>query len=172
MRCEYCGCEVDKIYKFCPRCGAALSQPTVVENQNLVKKLIKDKQAKLDKELFTLEEKPLTSQPKVEEKVANSGYEVKQSSGFAITGFVLSLCALVLRQFSFSFSLLGLIFSAIGLGKCKNGTGKSKGLAIAGLVISIVVLSVAIIFTLLVLFEYSVDTGVVADSGSSNWSYT
>ena len=55
MRCEYCGCEVDKIYKFCPECGAAVSQPTDMEKQNLVKKLIKDKQVKSDKELFTLE---------------------------------------------------------------------------------------------------------------------
>lgn len=50
------------------------------------------------------------------------------SNGFAIAGFV---CA-------FFFSLLGLIFSIIGLNKSKNLGGSGRGLAIAGIVISIV----------------------------------
>lgn len=51
------------------------------------------------------------------------------SNGMAIAGFV---CA-------FLVPLLGLIFSIIGLNKSKTLGGKGKGLAIAGIVISIVV---------------------------------
>ena len=56
----------------------------------------------------------------------NSPVSQKSSNGFAVAGFVLS----------FFFALLGLIFSAIGLSKAKT-TGSGKGLAIAGLTISL-----------------------------------
>jgi hypothetical protein len=52
-----------------------------------------------------------------------------RTSGMAIAGFVLS----------FFCGLLGLIFSCIGYSECKksNGTVTGEGLAIAGIVISI-----------------------------------
>lgn len=56
------------------------------------------------------------------------------SNVFAILGFV----------FAFVLSPLGIVFSAIGLGKAKR-TGKLKGLAVAGLVLSIVFTAVYII---------------------------
>ena len=56
------------------------------------------------------------------------------TNGFAIAGFVLS----------FFFALLGIIFSAIGLKKAKT-TGSGKGLAVAGLVISILQYAIIII---------------------------
>lgn len=53
-----------------------------------------------------------------------------RTSGMAITGFVLS----------FFCGLLGLIFSLIGYNECKasNGTVGGEGLALAGIIISIV----------------------------------
>jgi hypothetical protein len=58
------------------------------------------------------------------------------SNGVAIAGFVLSLFPFL--------SLLGLIFSIIALnGMKKTGNPEGKGLAIAGLVISIVFLSIS-----------------------------
>jgi hypothetical protein len=70
--------------------------------------------------------------------VQNYGYGVDpmytpvatRTSGMAIAGFVLSfLCA-----------LLGLIFSAIGYSECKKSMGSvtGEGLALAGIIISIV----------------------------------
>src|SRR5580704_7892796 len=55
-----------------------------------------------------------------------------RTSGMAIAGFVLS----------FFCGILGLIFSILGLSQCNrsNGAVKGKGLAIAGMVISIVTL--------------------------------
>jgi hypothetical protein len=54
----------------------------------------------------------------------------KQWSGFAIAGFVLSLL--------FYTSVLGIIFSSIGLAATSKGKKRGRGLAIAGLVIGIV----------------------------------
>src|SRR5262245_13903570 len=55
---------------------------------------------------------------------------VPRTSGMAIAGFVLS----------FFCGLLGLIFSCIGYSECRksNGTVTGEGLAVAGIVISIV----------------------------------
>lgn len=60
----------------------------------------------------------------------------QKTSGMAIAGFVLS----------FLFSLLGLIFSIIGYNECKKsgGTIGGQGLALAGIIISIFMMLVAI----------------------------
>ena len=56
-------------------------------------------------------------------------YEEEQKySGMAIAGFILS----------FFVPILGVIFSIIGLNQCKNEGRKGHGLAVAGIVISIV----------------------------------
>ena len=54
-------------------------------------------------------------------------YTEKRSNSYAIAGFVLA----------FFFALLGLIFSIIGLRKVDECGGSGKGLAIAGIVLSI-----------------------------------
>ena len=61
--------------------------------------------------------------------------EPARSNGFAVAGFILS----------FFVPLLGLIFSAIGIGKANQLNGKGRGLAIWGLVLSILSMVVAII---------------------------
>ena len=50
-----------------------------------------------------------------------------QTNGYAIVGFILA----------FAFALLGLIFSIIALNKAEERNGAGRGLAIAGIVISI-----------------------------------
>ena len=59
---------------------------------------------------------------------------------FAILGFV----------FAFLVSPLGLIFSIIGLSKAKKMGGKQRGLAIAGLIISIISIVIAIIYIVII----------------------
>ncbi|MBZ4218031.1 DUF4190 domain-containing protein [Mycoplasma tauri] len=68
-----------------------------------------------------------------------------QSNYFAIAGFVLS----------FFYSVLGLIFSCIGLSRSKKINGKGRKLSIAGICISIV--SMVIVFIIAVV---SVSAGV------------
>ncbi len=61
-------------------------------------------------------------------------------NGMAIAGFILSfLC-----------SILGLILSAVALGQINKsgGTQKGKGLAVAGIVISIISIAFSIIFNI------------------------
>ncbi len=59
----------------------------------------------------------------------------KRNNALAITGFVLSLVALLINPLAI-ISILGLIFSAIGLKKVQE-VNSGKGLAIAGIIISI-----------------------------------
>ncbi len=61
--------------------------------------------------------------------------EEKRNNVLAITGFVLSLVSLLINPIAV-LSILGLIFSAIGLSKVKV-VNSGKGLAIAGIIISI-----------------------------------
>ena len=77
----------------------------------------------------------ITKDNKVKQNVQNGQYanvvtgpQSTSSNTFAILGFV----------FAFLVSLLGLVFSIIGIGKVKKMGGKGKSLAVPGLIISIV----------------------------------
>jgi uncharacterized membrane protein YiaA len=62
-------------------------------------------------------------------------------NGIATAGFVLALITIFLGWipvFGWIIWLLGLIFSSVGLANAKKAEGKGKGLAIAGLVISLI----------------------------------
>ncbi|MBR5082517.1 MAG: FHA domain-containing protein [Bacteroidales bacterium] len=75
--------------------------------------------------------------------IPEAGTTEPEQSGtnvFAILGFV----------FAFLVSPLGLIFSIIGLSKAKKMGGKQKGLAIAGLIISIISLVVTLIYIIVI----------------------
>ena len=65
----------------------------------------------------------------------NTAYVYQRTNGFAIAGFVLS----------FFVPILGIIFSAIALKQISDRGEGGKGLAIAGLVLSIVWICVALI---------------------------
>ena len=66
-----------------------------------------------------------------------------QTDGFAVAGFILSLVSILCCGGT---SFLGLIFSIIGLVNCNN-TGKGgKGLAIAGIVLSAIILILIVLF--------------------------
>jgi hypothetical protein len=76
---------------------------------------------------------------------------VKPSNGFGTAGFVLGIIGLVfsfiplIGVIAWPLVILGLIFSAIGLSKASKGRATNKGLAIAGLVVSIVGLVICIL---------------------------
>ncbi len=60
----------------------------------------------------------------------------KKFSGFAIAGFVLSICSLFYFDFLLV-SILGIVLSSLAIGLFNKETQTGKGLAIAGLIISI-----------------------------------
>ena len=70
-----------------------------------------------------------------EETVNNEKY-----NPWAIAGFILSLVNILIGA-TFIPGVLGLIFSAMGNSQIANNGGKGRGLAIAGLVISIISLA-------------------------------
>lgn len=67
-----------------------------------------------------------------------SGRSTLKTNGMAIAGFVLSLLSLLCCFIGPPFSILGLIFSCIGLAQInKESTQGGKGLAIAGIILAI-----------------------------------
>lgn len=84
------------------------------------------------------EEKAEVVEQEVNEKVKN-----KKTQGFTIAGFVLSLVGIC--NLSILCSILGLIFSSIARAHFNPEIHKKRGLATAGLAISIVALSLGII---------------------------
>lgn len=64
--------------------------------------------------------------------------ELKKNK-MAIAGFVLAIVSMVVNLYTIP-AILGLVFSIVGLVQIKKGGFKNKGLAIAGLIISIVAL--------------------------------
>jgi hypothetical protein len=85
----------------------------------------------------------------------------KPSNGLGITGFVLGLIGLLLSFIpiigvvAWPLVILGIIFSGIGIAKASKGRATNKGLAITGLVVSIVGLVVCILWT--VVWNQAVD---------------
>lgn len=71
-------------------------------------------------------------------------------NGYALTGFILSLCG-ILPFIGFIAAILAVIFSALGL-KQSSVTGNGRGLAIAGLVIGIVFSAGALLIVMARLF--------------------
>lgn len=76
----------------------------------------------------------------------------KPSNGLGLAGFVLGLVGLVLSFIPFvgvvawPLVILGIIFSAIGISKAVKGRATNKGLAISGLVVSVIGLVICILW--------------------------
>ncbi len=74
------------------------------------------------------------------------------SNGLGTTGFVLGLIGLlfsfipVIGLVAWPLVILGIIFSAVGISKASKGRATNKGLAIAGLVVSVVGLVICVVW--------------------------
>ena len=131
MNCNSCGARLYKNAKFCAHCGATTETlDDVQEDNSIVSNLIENQ-----------ESKPINQQ----ETQSTDTLENK-FSGKAITGFVLSLWGIFVA--GIPCSILGIIFSSIALSNIKTKNYKGNGLAIAGLVISIIVLIISTYLTI------------------------
>lgn len=91
---------------------------------------------------------------------ARPGYAPGPSPGYPPTGpQKTNTMAILGLIFAFVFSPLGIVFSAIGLGQVKERRERGRGLAIAGLILSIVMLVLGAVVFVLVL----TGLGVVVD---------
>lgn len=148
MKCEYCGRRVGENYKFCPDCGAKLTADAEVEV----------------KEPEKLEEKVVEQPAQVD-----SGFQPQKKSSFSIAGFVLSLCPILTGYLAIPCAILALVFSAIAISKCKKGTGGKYGLALAGLIISIIILSAILLYYLFFIVMCATGSGANLPLNPSIW---
>ena len=162
-RCIKCGHVVQEDARFCPECGAEINEsvqtvPTELTSAEVIKEPASvnadadtEEQQTSSSESVTGEAETADNKETVEAVSPDDVYEPSDVcdsykccegssySGMAIAGFVLS----------FFFPILGIIFSAIGMGQTKNAAMKGRGLAIAGLTISIVFCCLGCVFLLL-----------------------
>lgn len=121
IKCDKCGSEVDSNVKFCPNCGAKIEPTEKAERVEVVEATVKDNS---------------------DNKVNNTeiGYNV-----MSIVGFVLSFIPIT------KFRLVALVISIIALVQISKTKEKGKGLAIAGIAISSLIVIyglIALIFAL------------------------
>ena len=141
--CSNCKKEIAKENNFCPSCGKVLED-------------VNKKEVKSNDNVEGVEEKNNTEIKNIQVKETINAevniVQAKESNPLAIAGFVISLISLFCCG---STSFLGLIFSIVGLVESKKKNNAGKGLAIAGIVISAILLFLLFIFYLFYAFIYS-----------------
>ena len=136
--CENCGTQLGDGVRFCPNCGAQVAQNA--------------RQAQTDTQAAAQTAQPETTAQAAVPPAANTAEKTvgtqeplhatvvtPKTNGFAVAGFVLGICSILfgwLCCFNIT-SVLGLVFSIIGLCQIGGKKGSGKGLAVAGLVLSI-----------------------------------
>lgn len=141
MFCQNCGNKLDDDSKFCAKCGAKVDTEEAVQAPAPAPQVEKDEffndvpaPAPVQQQI-PVQPQPPVQQPPVQPVNQQPVYQPPQTAKtntFAIIGFVLS--------FFYYVSIAGLVFSIIGLKQCNKTQEKGKGLAIAGIVISSVLL--------------------------------
>lgn len=124
MECRYCGKLIKKGTNFCPDCGARVG-----EEDKLTEEVIN---VEHETENSTLQSTNLNKQV---ENLVN-----KKNNKFGLAGFIVALCGLCFL--SLTTSIVGLVFSVVGKNGFDAQTQKNKGFATAGLVLSIIAISI------------------------------
>ncbi|GKU78166.1 DUF4190 domain-containing protein [Paenibacillus sp. L3-i20] len=85
-----------------------------------------------------------------------------KTNGKAIAGLVLGICSLVIPYIGFLPGIVGFILSILSLKEIKKSNEQGRGLAIAGLVTSIIGsllwIVIVVIFVIIVIFAATVDS--------------
>ena len=108
---------------YCEKCGVLLDENNICPNCNT-----QTAETEADKAVTTDNNEQTTA---------------KKYSGKSITGFVLSLVGILIA--AIPCGIIGLVFSALGMKDIETHEYKGKGLAISGLVISIIDIVLGII---------------------------
>ncbi len=144
--CTNCGAEMQDDIKFCPACGAAQVSDEQVASQQPQEQQPYYGQAP-QQPYYGQPQQPYAQQPYVPQGTAS----VKPFPALGLVGMIFGILAIILTWFLWYlgvvFSIVGLILSAIGVAKRNNY--RLAGLAIAGLVCSIVALVLTIVSIIL-----------------------
>lgn len=106
---------------------------------------------------------PNYSQPYAQQYGSCPQRPISSTNGFAIAGFVCS----------FFTSIIGLIFSIIGLNQIKRQGGKGKGLATAGIIISVAKLGIYLLLIVMIIVGLFLGMGdAVTNDLRSDYSYS
>lgn len=116
VQCYDCGTVYPETMHKCPNCGSTVKI-----------QLAPNSEFEEPKNPYTQPYRPY----------GTPGYNNNRMNGYAIAGFVLSCVALVLMCVFPPLSILGIVFSALGLSQIKKNFQRGKGLAVAGLVIGV-----------------------------------
>lgn len=92
---------------------------------------------------------------------------MKEKNNVSIVGFVFSMLSIITCGIT---SIAGLILSIIGLNKSKNLNGKGKGLSIAGIVTSIIMLIIGIIMIFVITLG-ALSVGSLMEDAKDNVKY-
>ena len=167
MTCKACGAALPEGAHFCSACGTAVPVlPELIPDPEGLKAAPLSDMPEPTAPMYTpaepVEPEPVYAQPVYADPVQSVAQsEVDSIFTWGVVGLV---CA-------FLFSLLGIIFSAIAISKSKRmreaygflpqraGTGRSLG--IAGLIISIVLTALALLFMIVIIaaIAYGVSSG-------------
>lgn len=145
-KCPYCGEEILAEAKKCKHCREWLTdQPANALNEkmdsttaNREKILVENMPAQDQQPVVTNQPQPIVNVY----TTATQMREPKQRNGIGLTGFILSLVCLFTSWapgLNLVMWILGLVFSAVGVFK------KTKGFAIAGLIISMISILIIIL---------------------------
>lgn len=152
MFCPVCGAQNDDNAPFCTQCGTPLAGSGEGVNQSFSQAQPQQPMAPQQQSQPQMQQAPIQQQTQYQQSPMQPGFQQmpyapeqpKQVNGLGIAGFVCALCAAVFSWtpiINWILWIVGLVLSGIGV------TKQPKGLAIAGLVISLValVLIIAII---------------------------
>ena len=150
--CPNCGAALNDNVKFCGNCGTMQAEESIVQSAQQEQSNTEQSYAEQSNNAQNNEEQSNAAQGN---PVQNSSNGVQQqnsgTSGFAITALVLGIVTWILGWFTFAIpGILGIVFGAIAMSQCKK-TGKSGyGMAVAGFVLSIIMVIICFIWLILV----------------------
>ena len=137
MFCPNCGTQNADNVAFCAGCGTKLGTEQPIVQQPVVQQPVY--QAPVQPQ------QPVYQQPAYQQKPAVPG------KGLGITGMILGIVSLVLFCFlyiSIPCAIVGAILSGVALKKAKDA-GMKNGMAVAGLVCSLIALGICVVYWVL-----------------------
>ena len=152
--CGNCGAQLDDNAKFCVGCGQPVAdaapeqqapqQEAGPANYGAYQDASQQQYGQQAQQPYGQQ----AQQPYGQQPGAYNQYAQAPMSGMAIASLVLGLCSIFLNSLIFIPGILGIIFGAVGYSQCKKKGMRGTGLAIAGLVISIICTAIYVIATI------------------------